>query len=80
MAWVYEPPKGYVTVREARERLGISNGTMARRVKSGEIPVRTDLRHKAVKLVAVSDIEKILRLEQPGTGSHDVSGKVEAAA
>jgi predicted site-specific integrase-resolvase len=62
MAPDYRPPDGFLTLAQARERLGISRMKAWAWAKEGVLPVYEDPRDKRVKLVRVEDVE---RLAQP---------------
>jgi excisionase family DNA binding protein len=50
-----------ITVREARERLGISRVTMARLVKEGRFSIYENPLDKREKLISESDLDKVRR-------------------
>ena len=58
----YQAPEGYLTMADARERLGISKTTIAKKVRQGLLPTYQDHRNGRVRLVKVEDAE---RLGQP---------------
>lgn len=73
MAEGYQPPEGYLTFVQAAERLGISRGTLTRRVKSGELPTFKDGRNRRATLVRVEDVDRL-------RGVEPVQGEGTAAA
>jgi excisionase family DNA binding protein len=62
MTTAYQPPEGYLTLTEARERLGISKTTMHQRVRTGLLTTYRDQRDRRTRLVKVEDVE---RMAQP---------------
>ena len=54
-----------ITVGEARERLGVSNHTIARLVREGRLTVFYDALDRRKKLVDAAEVER-LRRPQPG--------------
>ena len=62
MAENYQPPDGFVTVGAAQRQLGVSKVTIVKIVKDAGIPTYRDPRNGRVRLLRVSDVE---RLTQP---------------
>jgi excisionase family DNA binding protein len=58
----YRAPAGFLTLAEARRRLGISHTKIWMLVKQGVLTAYEDPRDRRVKLVRVEDID---RLSQP---------------
>jgi hypothetical protein len=56
------PPAGYLTINQARERLGISRMTMYRLMRRQGVAMYSDPRDARTKLVKAEDVE---RLTQP---------------
>src|SRR3954466_12152006 len=59
---IYQAPEGYLTMADARERLGISKTTIAKKVRQGLLQTYQDHRNGRVRLVKVEGGE---RLGQP---------------
>ncbi len=55
-------PEGYLTMAEARARLGVSKMTMAKVVKNASVQTYEDPRDARIKLLKIEDVE---RLAQP---------------
>jgi hypothetical protein len=55
----------YVTATQAWQRMGISNAKLARMIAAGEVPWKSDPRHKQKKLIPVSYIEQFLQEAGP---------------
>jgi excisionase family DNA binding protein len=58
----YKAPDGYMTLAEARTRLGVAKATITRMVQDGRLPTFDHPRDRRVKLAKIEDIE---RLAQP---------------
>ncbi len=58
----YKAPEGYMTLAEARARLGVAKATITRMVNDGRLPTFDHPRDKRVRLTRVEDVE---RLAQP---------------
>jgi excisionase family DNA binding protein len=56
------PPAGYLTVAQARARLGVSKMTMFRMMQRYNIPTYRDPRDGRVRLLKADDVD---RLTQP---------------
>lgn len=59
-----EQQEQYLTVREARERMGISENTIAKMIREGELSWVPNARHKGSKLIPLSAVEEWLK--KPG--------------
>ena len=57
----YVPPTGYLTMKQAQGRLGVSKATLQKRVKTGELSVFLDPRNKRVRLVREDDVDQLTR-------------------
>jgi len=55
----YQPPDGYLTLAQARERLGISRTKAWTMVKEGILTVYEDPRDRRVKLVRLQDVASV---------------------
>ena len=55
------PPSGYLTVSQARERLGVSRMTMYRLLRRYNVPLYADPRDARVRLVKADDVERLTR-------------------
>lgn len=62
----------YVTMKEAQEILGVSNYTMWRLVKEGELTAYQSTTDRRRKMILRSDLEKLTEL-------HPVDGQKKAA-
>ena len=60
-AVTYQAPDGYLTLMEARERLGVSKATVIRMAQDGRLPTYRDQRDKRVRLAKVEDVERLSR-------------------
>jgi excisionase family DNA binding protein len=58
----YRAPEGYLTLAEARTRLGVAKATITRMVQDGRLPTFDHPRDRRVSLVKIEDVE---RLAQP---------------
>ncbi len=67
-----DTPEGYLTMAQARARLGVSKVTMARIVRSSSVRTYEDPRDARVKLLRVEDVD---RLAQPRPASDDQASK-----
>ena len=56
----YCPPAGYVTMRQAQERLGIAKATLQRMVRAGTLATYADRRNSRVTLLKEDDIEQLM--------------------
>jgi excisionase family DNA binding protein len=54
----YQPPEGYLTLRQAQERLGVSKTKAWQLARDGLLPIHTDPRDGRVKLVRAEDVER----------------------
>ena len=57
----YQPPDGYLTLAQARERLAVSHTKVWMMVKDGTLRVYEDPRDRRVKLVRAEDVEALAR-------------------
>ena len=55
----YRAPKGYLTLAEARARLGVAKATISRMVQDGRLPTYDHPRDKRVRLTRVEDVEQL---------------------
>ncbi len=55
-------PEGYLTMAQARARLGVSKMTMAKMVRAANVQTYEDPRDARIKLLKLEDVE---RLAQP---------------
>lgn len=55
------PPNGYMTMAQARARLGVARATMVKIVREAGIQVFDDPRDARIKLVRVEDVEMLAR-------------------
>ena len=73
----YQPPRGYLTLAQARERMAISHTRVWMMVKQGVLTAHGDPRDRRVKLVREQDIEHlsrpraIKRAGQPADGERE---------
>jgi excisionase family DNA binding protein len=58
----YRAPEGYLTLAEARARIGVAKATITRMVQDGRLTTFDHPRDRRVRLVKVEDVE---RLTQP---------------
>ncbi len=68
----YRPPAGFLTMRQAQERLGVSKATFQRIVRRRALVTHLDPRDTRVKLVKAEDVEQLTR--PVPTGSDTVLG------
>ena len=54
----------FITVKEARDILGVSPGKMAQLIRDGDLPAKDSKLDKRIKLVRRSDVEKLATEEQ----------------
>ena len=69
---MYRPPEGYLTLAEARARLGVAKATITRMVHDGRLVTFDHPRDKRVRLVKVEDVD---RLAQPQPAAEDLGPK-----
>ena len=55
------PPDGFMTMAQARARLGVARATMVKIVRDAGIQVYDDPRDGRIKLVRVEDVEALER-------------------
>jgi excisionase family DNA binding protein len=55
----YKAPEGYITLAEARDRLGVAKATVTRMVQDGRLTTFDHPRDRRVRLVKVEDVEKL---------------------
>ncbi len=55
----YKAPEGYLTLAEARARLGVAKATITRMVNDGRLPTFDHPRDKRVRLVKIEDVEQL---------------------
>jgi excisionase family DNA binding protein len=55
----YRAPEGYLTLAEARARLGVAKATVSRMAQDGRLPTFDHPRDKRVRLVKVEDVERL---------------------
>lgn len=58
---VYQAPAGYLTLRQAQERLGVSKATVIRMTQDGRLATYRDQRDKRVRLAKVVDVERLAK-------------------
>jgi len=58
---VRQTPEGYLTMAEARARLGVSKMTMAKMVKAAGVKTYDDPRDARIKLLMIEDVEQMGR-------------------
>ena len=56
---VRQTPDGYLTMAEARARLGVSKMTMAKMVKAAGVETYQDPRDARIKLLKAEDVERM---------------------
>src|SRR3954452_18943288 len=57
----YKAPDGYLTLAEARIRIGVAKATITRMVQDGRLPTFDHPRDRRVRLVKVEDVERLSR-------------------
>lgn len=57
----YQPPEGFLTLAQARQRLGVSRMTMYVLVRRQRLTMYTDPRNTRVKLLRAEDVETLSR-------------------
>ena len=57
----YRAPDGYLTLTQARERLGISRTTLFRALARMGIRTFNDPRNNRVRLVTVEDVDRLMQ-------------------
>ena len=57
----YQPPAGYLTLKQAQERLGVSKMKAWQLARTGRLPVHADPRDGRVKLVRAEDVERMMQ-------------------
>ena len=55
----YRAPAGYLTLAEARARLGVAKATMTRMVQDGRLPTFDHPRDRRVRLTRIEDVEQL---------------------
>ncbi len=69
----YQPPAGYMTLKQAQERLGVSKTKAWQLARAGRLPAHTDPRDGRVKLVRAEDVERMMQpvpaSQAPGVGA-----------
>jgi DNA-binding MurR/RpiR family transcriptional regulator len=58
---VRQTPDGYLTMAEARARLGVSKMTMAKMVRVAGVETYQDPRDARIKLLKTEDVERMAR-------------------
>ncbi len=56
-----QAPEGYLTMAEARARLGVSKMTMAKMVKTAGVEIYQDPRDARLKLLRTEDVERMAK-------------------
>ena len=56
---VRQTPEGYLTMAEARARLGVSKMTMAKMVRAASVETYQDPRDARIKLLKAEDVERM---------------------
>ena len=72
----YKAPEGYMTLAEARARLGVAKATITRMVNDGRLPTFDHPRDKRVRLTRVADVEQLAQ-PQPRSAAGE-QGKAAA--
>ena len=54
-------PEGYLTIAEARRRLGVSKMTMAKMLRRAGVATYRDPRDARVKLLKIEDVDGMMR-------------------
>ena len=57
----YKAPEGYLTLAEARARIGVAKATITRMVQDGRLPTYDHPRDRRVRLVKIEDVERLSR-------------------
>lgn len=57
----YRPPAGYLTMRQAQDRLGVSKATFQKIVKRRGLVAHRDERDTRVKLLRIEDVDELTR-------------------
>ena len=73
----YKAPEGYMTLAEARARLGVAKATITRMVNDGRLPTFDHPRDKRVRLTRVEDVERLAQ-PQPRLTAAGEQGKAAA--
>jgi len=73
----YRAPEGYLTLAEARARLGVAKATITRMVQDGRLPTFDHPRDRRVRLTTIEDVE---RLAQPSPRAVQESRDTQEAA
>lgn len=60
-----ETGEDYLTIREARELLGISKMKMTQLIRDGAVPTYDSLLDKRVKMLRRGDVERLARTVRP---------------
>jgi excisionase family DNA binding protein len=55
------PPAGYLTVAQARDRLGVSKMTMFRLMRREHVPTYRDPRDARLRLLKVEDVDRLMQ-------------------
>ena len=58
-------PQGYVTISEARARLGLSDPAFRRRLRAGVLPTYRNPKDWRSRLVSVEDLERYVTVPTP---------------
>ncbi len=58
----YQPPAGFLTMKQVQDRLGVSKTTLVQIVRRHGLVTHRDIRDSRVKLLRLADVE---RLEGP---------------
>ena len=55
----YRAPEGYLTLADARARIGVAKATITRMVQDGRLPTFDHPRDRRVRLVKIEDVERL---------------------
>ena len=57
----YRPPEGFMTMRQAQDRLGVSKTTLIAIVRRYGLETHRDARDSRVRLLRTEDVEQLAR-------------------
>ena len=57
----YQPPKGFMTMKQVQDRLGVSKPTLTNIVRRFGLITHRDVRDSRVRLIRAEDVERIDR-------------------
>ena len=70
-------PEGFLTMAQARDRLGVARATMVRIVRNAGIQTYEDPRDARIKLLKLEDVERLAQ-PRPRAATEDEQGKAAA--